>query len=110
MTLKLIDLEELGEKALSDFNAAVRRDEGFDEAFRRLVAKVEVTYAVAAKLAHREQTMEGIAAIWTKMVALCDDVAREVKELEGKHPGGKASFDRILDLRNAAENRRELHS
>ena len=75
-----------------------------------MVAKVEMTYGVAAKLAHREPTLEGTVAIWSKVVALCDDVAREVKELEGKHPGSKASFDRILDLRNAAEFRRELHS
>ncbi len=115
MTFELVDLEELGEKALDDFTRTVGRvqpgaAEAFADAVGSLVTKVEFTYAVAAKLAHREQTVEGTAAIWAKMVALCDQMAAQVKRLELEHPGGEASFDRILDLRNAAERRRELHS
>lgn len=114
MTFELVDLEELGEKALQDFNQAVRRTSAgastFEDAVRNLVTKVEFTYAVAAKLAHREPTLEGTAAIWAKMISLCDQIAAQVKQLEREFPGSKASFDRILDLRNAAERRRELHS
>ena len=115
MTFELIDLEELGEKALQDFHLAVGKklpeaDRAFETAVSSLVTKVEFTYAVAAKLAHREPTMEGTAAIWSKMISICDQVSVLVKELESAHPGSKASFDRILDLRNAAERRRELHS
>jgi hypothetical protein len=115
MTFELVDLEDLGEKALQDFTQAVGQAqpgaaEAFDEAVSRLVTKVEFTYAVAAKLAHREPTLEGTAAIWSKMVAICDQMAAQVQRLEREYPGRQASLDRILDLRNAAERRRELHS
>ncbi|MBI4325778.1 MAG: hypothetical protein HY674_11005 [Chloroflexi bacterium] len=115
MTFELVDLEELGDKALQDFNQALGQAQAgaanaFEEAVSSLVTKIEFTYAVAAKLAQREPTMEGTAAIWSKMVAICDQIAAQVKQLEQEHPGSKASFDRILDLRNAAERRRELHS
>ena len=115
MTFELVDLEELGEEALRDFNDRIahhRPDDSpdFAQAVGRLVAKVEFAYGVAAKLAHREPTVEGTEAIWSKMVWICDQTAREIKELEKEYPAGKASFDRILDYRNAAEKRRELHS
>ena len=115
MTFELVDLEELGEKALQDFNQALVAGQSgpaqtFEAAVRNLVSKVEFTYAVAAKLAHREPTVEGTAAIWAKMVAICDQISVQVKSLEREHPGRTACFDRILDLRNAAERRRELHS
>jgi hypothetical protein len=110
-----VDLEELGEKALSDFQECISRtapgqSADFDHALASLTAKVEFAYGVAARLAHRERTIEGTAAIWAKMVSICDEMAAEVKRLEAKHPEGKASYDRILDYRNAAEERRQLHS
>jgi hypothetical protein len=115
MTLELVDLEDLGEKALEDFSQSVKQSPGgspqpLEDAIKTLVAKVEFTYALAAKLAHREQTLEGTAAIWTKMVTICDQVAAHAQRLEAPQSGGAPSFDRILDLRNAAERRRELHS
>ena len=115
MTFELIDLEELGEKALRDFHESlVQSDEGkrtdFQQVVSTLVGKVEFAYGVAAKLAHREQTIEGTAAIWAKMVAICDGIAAEVKRLEDHHPQYKASYDRILDYRNEAEKRRALHA
>ncbi|PWU18695.1 MAG: hypothetical protein C5B50_08345 [Verrucomicrobia bacterium] len=64
----------------------------------------------AEGLAHRERTLVGTAAIWAKMVSICDESAHKVKSLEAAHPGSKASYDRILDYRNAAEKRRNLHS
>jgi hypothetical protein len=82
----------------------------FEQAVSRLVANVEFTYGVAAKLAHREPTMEGTVAVWSKMVAICDQAVKQLKELEQQHPVNKASFDRILDYRNAADKRRELHA
>lgn len=103
MTLELVDFEQLGESALDDFKQAAETD---SSASQRLVAKVELTYALAAKLAHREQTVEGTAAIWAKMVAICDQIAGQIK----RAPNNSAGLDRILDLRNAAERRRELHS
>lgn len=115
MTFELVDLEELGEKALQDFHQALSgmssgAATAFEGAVSGLVTKVEFTYAVAAKLAHREQTVEGTAAVWSKMVAICDEIAQQIKAIEQRFPGSKASFDRVLDYRNAAERRRELHS
>jgi hypothetical protein len=104
MTLELVDFEQLGESALDDFKQANENDAS--GASERLVAKVELTYALAAKLAHREQTVEGTGAIWAKMVAICDQIAAQVQ----RAAANTAALDRILDLRNAAERRRELHS
>jgi hypothetical protein len=108
MVFEWVDLEQLGEKAVSDFTLGAR-SKARESAVNALVTKLEFTYAVAAKLAHREPTMEGTVAIWSKMVAICDQGARE---LQSDHQGSgatKASLDRILDLRNAAERRRALH-
>jgi hypothetical protein len=105
MTFELIDLQELGEGALADF----AQSPGSASAAQRLVAKVELTYALAAKLAHREPTVEGTAAIWSKMVAICDQIAAQVQNAQIDSIN-KSTIDRILDLRNAAERRRELHS
>ena len=115
MTFELVDLEELGEKALVDFNQAVGQPnsssaEAFEVAVTSLVTKIEFTYSVAAKLAHREPNLEGTAATWTKMVAICDQIASRVKQLEREHAGSRASIDRMLELRNAAERRRDLVS
>jgi hypothetical protein len=102
MTLELVDLEDLGEKALDDFSQSLKDSSGagpvqFSGAINTLVAKVEFTYALAAKLAHREQTLEGTAAIWAKMVAICDQIATHAQRLKQQQPGSTASFDRILD-------------
>ena len=115
MTFELIDLEDLGGKALQEFNdciAQTKPDHGvdFDQVVERLVGKVEFAYGVAAKLAHREPTMEGTEAIWSKMVSICDEITKQIKALEAQHPSCKASFDRILDYRSAALKRRDLHS
>jgi hypothetical protein len=114
MTFELIDLQELGEKALEDFTqsleSATAKGGELGSAAERLVAQVEFTYALAAKLAHREPTVEGTMAIWAKMVSLCDQIAAEAQRTSGDPAANKAAFDRILDLRNAAERRRELHS
>ena len=115
MVFELVDLEELGEKALHDFHECISRSAPgrsaeFDGALAGLLAKVEFAYGVAARMAHREHTIEGTEAIWAKMVAICDEFSAQIKRLEARHPEGKASYDRILDFRNAAEKRRQLHS
>jgi hypothetical protein len=115
MTFELVDLEELGQKAVQDFTTSMAeeregRTPSFQQALGRLMAHVEFTYGVAAKLAHREPTMEGTVAVWSKMIAICDEAARQIKELEQQYPAGRTALDRILDYRNAAEKRRDLHA
>ncbi len=115
MVFELIDLEELGEKALQDFQESLSKSAAgtnadSERAVAGLLAKVEFAYGVAARMAHHERTLEGTAAIWAKMVSICDEISTQMKRLEPQHPEYKASYDRILDYRNAAEKRRQLHS
>jgi hypothetical protein len=54
--------------------------------------------------------MELVAAIWTKMVSICDEFARRLSSIASQRKSYRTSYDQILDLRNAAEERRQLHS
>src|SRR5205809_5397541 len=116
MVFELVDLESLGQNALREFNDSVGNarpadQAAFENAAKRLLAKIEFAYGVAAKLAEPEPTLEGTEAIWAKMVAICDEVARELQELgTAGLAGGTAFHDRLLDYRNAAESRRRLHA
>jgi len=115
MTFELADLEALGAKAAADFKESLRigtqqGQPAFDLAVAELMGKVEFAYGVAARLAHREATLEGTEAIWAKVVSICDSLAAQLLALEADHPSGRASYDRILDYRNAAERRRSLHA
>lgn len=115
MVFELIDLQSLGENVLREFNDAVltpRVDKAaaVTQAAERLIAKVEFAYGLAAKLAEREPTLEGTEAIWAKMVAICDQMAREIQNMEQRDLVSKNCYDRLLDYRNAAESRRHLHS
>jgi hypothetical protein len=74
------------------------------------MGKVEFAYGVAARLAHREPSLEGTEAIWAKVVSICDLLAAQLRALESDHASSRASYDRILDYRNAAERRRALHA
>jgi len=115
MVFELIDLESLGQNALREFNDTVGSGQpdnpaAFEPAASRLLAKIEFAYGVAAKLAEREPTLEGTEAIWAKMVAICDEIARQMQGLGRRALGTSASYDRLLDYRNAAESRRRLHA
>lgn len=115
MVFELIDLETLGQSVLREFSDTVslaRPDKNavVTQAVERLIAKVEFAYGVAAKLAQREPTLEGTEAVWAKMVAICDQIARRIQGMEERDLVPQASYDRLLDYRNAAESRRQLHS
>jgi uncharacterized protein involved in exopolysaccharide biosynthesis len=114
MIFELADLEALGAKAGADFKESLRTatqqgQPAFDLAVAELMGKVEFAYGVAARLAHRETTLEGTEALGAKVVSICDSLAAQLRALEADHPSGRASYDRILDYRNAAERRRSLH-
>jgi len=115
MTFELTDLEALGDKAVADFKETMRTggqsgQTAFDLAVAQLMGKLEFAYGVAARLAHREPTLEVTHAIWAQVVAMCDALAAQLRALETEHPSGRPSYDRILDYRNAAERRRNLHA
>ncbi len=115
MVFELVDLQSLGESALREFNDTIGNAPSdnriaFDQAAGRLIAKIEFAYGVAAKLAQREPTLEGTEAIWAKLVAICDEIARQMRALGEPALIGSAAYDRLLDYRNAAESRRQLHA
>src|SRR5207249_3105280 len=113
MTLELADLDTLKEAAIKKFDdslARSRADEPLDSEIAQLQAELEQIYRVVVLVQKNESTMERTAEIWSKMVAICDEFARRLSTLAGTRPSYRASHDRILDLRNAAEERRRLHS
>jgi hypothetical protein len=115
MLLLLSDLEQLGHTAVEEFGKGVAQlesdaEESIEQHAQRLEAKLEQLYAVAATLAQREDKLDGVEAIWARMVAICDQMAKAVS---GLRPGAGlrlSSYDRILDIRNACEDNRALHA
>jgi hypothetical protein len=115
MILVLDDLEQLGKTALSEFNAGLSRIDSTQAAAlevraQRLEAKLEQLYAVAVKMAQREEDLSGVADIWARMVAVCDTMAQALSQLPQRQGAAKTSYDRILDIRNACEENRALHA
>ncbi len=112
MTLELIDLDTLKEAAIKKFDASVAHQaEGgsMDREVAQLQAEFEQIYRVVVLLQKNEPNMERVAEIWSKMVTVCDEFARRLSDWAGKHPASRAPYDRILDMRNAAEERYQLH-
>ncbi len=112
MTLELADLDTLKEAAIKKFDhhlARLTHDEPLDREVAQLQAELEQIYRVVVLLQKNEACLERVAEIWSKMVAICDEFARRLSTLLGTRPVYRASYDRILDLRNAAEERRRLH-
>jgi hypothetical protein len=83
---------------------------GLDREVGQLQAELEQIYRVVVLLQKNEMNIERVAEIWGKMVTICDEFARRLSALRGKGASYQASHDRILDFRNAAEERRRLHA
>src|SRR2546425_2525180 len=104
MTLELTDLDTLKDAAIKKFDdslALVADDELLEREVAQLQAELEQIYRVVVLLQKNEASMERVAEIWEKMVMICDECARRLVALVGKHPAYRAPYDRILDLRNA---------
>lgn len=113
MTLELADLDTLKEAALKKFDDDLTRVASkapLDGQIALLQAELEQIYRVVVLLQKNETAMERVAEIWAKMLAICDEFARRLSTLALQQPGYRSAYDRILDLRNAAEERRQLHS
>src|SRR6266566_2195221 len=113
MTLELADLDTLKEAAIKKFDdclAHQAQDKPLDREVAQLQAELEQIYRVVVLLQKNEPSMERVAEIWGKMVAFCDECARRLSTLALTNETYRASYDRILDLRNEAEERRKLHS
>src|SRR5712692_6618113 len=102
MTLELADLDALKEAAVKKFDdgiAHLSQSETLDREVSQLQAELEQIYRVVVLLQKNELNMERVAEIWGKMVAICDEVARRLSALAGKHASCRPTYDRILDLR-----------
>ncbi len=115
MLLLLTDLEQLAQTALQDFGRELAQTSQNDKVSlekhgQRLQAKLEQLYAVAATMARREEALEGVAAIWSRMVLICDRMAKTLSDLQQDSKPRLESYDRILDIRNACEENRALHA
>jgi hypothetical protein len=115
MLLLLTDLEQLGQTALQDFGRDVARSDPAEKGdlerhAQRLEAKLEQLYAVAATLAQREENLDGVAAIWSRMVSICDGMAKALSDLHQDRKPVSESYDLILDIRNECEENRALHA
>ena len=114
--LLLADFDQMGQSVLAEFEEGVSHIDPseareFARQVERLVAKLEQLYAVAATLAQREGKLENVAAIWFRMVVICDLSTKAVSELRERYQvANSASHDRILDIRNECEENRALHA
>jgi len=114
MVLTVPDLESLQSSALSDFDkrtAAIPTERAREVAHEaaRLEGQLEAIYRMAVLLQRRETNMEAAFAVWDATVRICDTFLRRLETLMRDHPHCEASRDKMLDLRLAAEKRRELH-
>src|SRR5216117_3789063 len=100
MLLLLTDLEQLGQTALQDFGRELACSEGAGRAglerqAQRLEAKLEQLYAVAATMAQREENLQAVAAIWSRMTSICDQTAKTLSDLCARLELRLESHDRI---------------
>ena len=114
MTLTVPDLESLQNSALSEFEeraTAIPSDQGPAYACEvaRLEGQLEAIYRMAVLVQRREESMAAAFTVWDVMVRICDSFLCKLEGLKRDHPGGAVSHDKMLDLRLAAEKRRELH-
>jgi hypothetical protein len=114
MLLTVPDLESLRGSALLEFErrtAAIpsEQDEEFTREVARLEGQLEATYRMAVLVQRREPDMEAALAVWEALVQICDSFLFKLETLKRDHPACAASYDKMLDLRLAAEKRRELH-
>src|SRR5258708_33575155 len=113
MLLTVPDLESLRGSALSEFDrrtAALPSDQ--DEAFAREVARLEgqleAIYRMGVLAQRREPDMGAALAVWEALVQISDSFLVKLERLKQARPICAASYDKMLDLRLAAEKRRDL--
>jgi hypothetical protein len=112
MTLEMVDLDALKDAAIKKFDdhlAISTQGAPMDREVAGLQAELEQIYRVVVLLQKNETDMGRVAELWSKMVNICDEFARRLSSLAADRPVYRPSHDRILDLRNAAEERRRLH-
>jgi len=115
VTLKFEDIDSLKAAAMRRFEERVTQVDPevcweFDAEVARLESQLDQLYALTARIARNEPDVSRTAEIWARFVAISDEFAHRVYKLTLEHPGCRASYDHMLDLRCAAEELRALHS
>ncbi len=115
MTLELSDLDTITESALKNFEARLAKADPshpveIEWEAARLESQLEQLYSFTALLARREPDMARTAELWAELVKTCDLFAGRVFRLAQQHALNLSAYDRIGDIRGAAEELRALHS
>ena len=114
MKLELRDFEAIKDSAIKTFEERVtaagpKTGRAFDLEVARLESQLVQLYGLAAIMARREPEMEKTAALWDTLVMICDAFAQRVRERCLEEAACQASYDKILDIRNACVELRDLH-
>ncbi len=114
MVVTVPDLESLRGSALSEFERRTAelspdRDEALLREVARLEGQLEAIYRIGVLAQRRESDMDSALAVWDALVQICDSFLFKLESIKSNHPACAASYDKMLDLRLAAEKRRELH-
>ena len=113
MTLELSDLDTIKNNVLKKFEERVgsaRDNPGeIEREVFRLESQLEQLYSFTAAVARREPDVSKTAELWDGFVKTCDLFAGRIYQLSQQYSLGTASYDRVLDVRSAAEELRALH-
>jgi hypothetical protein len=115
MALEISDLDTLKDTALKNFEARVSspglsKPSEIELEGARLESQLEQLYSFTALLARREPDMARTAELWATLVKACDLFAGRIFSLAQQHDLSISAYDRILDIRAAADELRALHS
>ena len=110
------DIEELSRETLSQFGrrlAAIPADlcTPFHEEARQLETELLSVYRFVVVCTRNEADLDRVAELWSVMVRICDNSARQLCDLVQRHPssGAECYYDRVLDLRNKCHRLQKLH-
>src|SRR5437588_7292951 len=114
MTLELSDLDTIKNDALKKFDERVsgagQNRQEIEREVLRLESQLEQLYSFTALMARREGDVAKTAELWGNLVKTCDGFAGRLYQLAQQHSLSTAGYDRILDIRSAADELRALHS
>ena len=80
----------------------------FDQKVRALEGQTESLYKFALTQSKGDLSVREVFELWDKMVSICDSFIDHVRVMAEKSPCG-VSFNRLLDVRLAAGEKREFH-
>jgi hypothetical protein len=81
--------------------------DAFQKQVRLVEGSVRQTYAAAATLARRAESLEEAAEIWGAMSRFCQPAIQALSDLKNKYPrcGAPELYDLVLDFKLAADKR-----